>query len=223
MNDTPSKKLSVKPEEAATCLVVDLLLQGLVEGQVLSHEVPFADHKRRADLVICNSHLIGIEIKSAEDNVSQALRQLEDYMRCFDFSVLATTSAQIKAVYDKLPRSIGLIEISSEKAQWRRKPLALKRKDKGLVTSWLSKDAAINLAKCKNLKIDSPSKLSVYDIRNFLSKKLNTNQLMQAVRYQLTEKALPNFVRFKRDYQNFCTPEDLMNLRRKDVGQQLRG
>ena len=223
MFDQLSKRLSVKPEEAAVCLVIDLLLKDLCPEETIAVEVPFADHRRRADIVVSGEKLMGVEVKSAQDKVSQAVAQLADYAKCFEYSILATTPQQISAIYDELPRSIGLIEIKEGEACWRRRPMLVKRKHKRFVCSWLEKTSLARIAKNAGLQIEGFSRLSVFDIREIIADRLPTKRLLVEVKRELQTRFMPNFARFHRDYHWLCSPEDLMNLRRKDVGQSLRG
>ena len=70
---------------------------------VIRHEVGLCAGKRRIDVAVINSEIIGYEIKSDEDTLNRLEGQVEVYGAVLDKAVLVTTERHLDGALGKLP------------------------------------------------------------------------------------------------------------------------
>lgn len=72
--------------------------------------------KSRADvMVVMDSKIIGIEIKSDADTYERLSRQILDYNRCFDFNYVVVGTKHAKHIEEHVPEWWGIITVDEEK------------------------------------------------------------------------------------------------------------
>ena len=205
------------PEEAAACKVVTLLMKSFGQGSVFAAEVPFASQTRRADLVVIGSKSYGIEVKSERDDIYSAITQLDDYLKVFDYTIIASTRKQVAKIYDQLSKYVGIIEINDNGAEWRRRPIHRKKKDPAFVASWLDKKTLIEVLR---ENCTGPTKLRsmlVGELRSLATSKISIERLQEVALFRLHNRAVPVFESFKMEVGSVCLPEDLCNLRYREM------
>jgi hypothetical protein len=85
---------------------LDALLRERHNGDsdtVIRHEVGLCAGKRRIDIAIINSEIVGYEIKSDEDTLNRLEGQAEVYGDVLDKAILVTTERHLDRALDKLP------------------------------------------------------------------------------------------------------------------------
>lgn len=70
---------------------------------IIRHEVGLCAGKRRIDIAIINSEIIGYEIKSDEDTLNRLEGQAEAYGHVLDKAILVTTERHLDSAVNKLP------------------------------------------------------------------------------------------------------------------------
>lgn len=76
---------------------------------IIRHEVGLCAGKRRIDIAIINSEIIGYEIKSDEDTLNRLEGQAEAYGHVLDKAILVTTERHLDSAVNKLPDWWGVI------------------------------------------------------------------------------------------------------------------
>ncbi len=81
---------------------------GTEPDTVIRHEVGLCAGKRRIDVAVINSEIIGYEIKSDEDTLKRLEGQAEVYGAVLDKAVLVTTKRHLEEALNKLPNWWGV-------------------------------------------------------------------------------------------------------------------
>ena len=93
-------------------LALDKLLRERHTGEldtIIRHEVGLCAGKRRIDIAIINSEIIGYEIKSDEDTLNRLEGQAEAYGHVLDKAILVTTERHLGSAIRKLPDWWGVM------------------------------------------------------------------------------------------------------------------
>jgi len=107
-------------------------------------EVLFSQNKRKADLLIMGKFFHALEIKGDADNLSKLVWQIPDYQKAFDFVSVVVTGKHLKRVYDRLPKSVGVILFDDDQLILKRPPVFRKRLDKRALLMFLDKQKMID-------------------------------------------------------------------------------
>lgn len=194
--------------------MIDHLIHDQNSGDVLLNEVPFANYKRRADLVHVNGLLHAYEIKSSFDNLIRLVDQIPDYEKTFDKVTLVTTREHLPNVRKILPKKIGIALVDKNKIQLIRQAKEIKRLDKYYLSCFLPKRDLIteieNAGFEKLIKISS--KTNSYEIRELISNTLNTQDIRHIVLQYLKKRHRDNFETFLNYRGHVTAPEDIRML-----------
>ncbi len=168
---------NIKSELALKAILVDWLLVSDPKA-VIACEVPFADKRRRADVVqIKDDELHAYEIKSAFDNLDKLELQLKDYAVGFDYLSVACEEKYLAAVLRKTPKTIGVLLFKTNKTVYIRKPSKRKKLTKKMLLSFLGKQTLNKAASHHGL----PKLLNnnINSLRNHLCNKLSLDEAHQ--------------------------------------------
>ncbi|EGR0126612.1 MmcB family DNA repair protein [Vibrio vulnificus] len=135
------------------------------EDFVVGSEFSFQFGERRADLALLDAGcLTAFEIKGARDTVSRLSYQIESYKQFFDFCFVVCEPSNLTEVRATIPRDIGILLADSSGITHVRQSKQFKRHDKKVLSSALSVQKLIALAKGRNLR--SKHELCEYVSRN---------------------------------------------------------
>lgn len=206
-----SKAISLNEEYLKTRLI-DYLLSNVDAVDILASEVPFADFRRRADILLINKQTHAYEVKSEIDNLNKLEKQLLDYQRVFDKVSVAVTRSHLSGVRKLLHPSVGIILIEPNKIKKIREAKSVKRLKKYWLACFLSVKEIRKFIRCKNLPAAPDKGANVDELRRYLSNQLTTNTLRELMLNSLKQKYETSFKYF-RAYRGEAThPEDIMML-----------
>lgn len=75
--------------------------------------------RNRIDMLLVGNETVGIEIKSARDNLSRLPAQANSFSRYFDYMILVTDSKFVEPATKFLPEWWGIVEISNSTGRTR--------------------------------------------------------------------------------------------------------
>ncbi|MEC4095395.1 sce7726 family protein [Myroides odoratimimus] len=98
---------------------------------IFGNEVMYGSKRKVVDLLMLNNSLIyGIEIKSSTDNLDRLEEQIEEYKKIFNYIIICTTNKHYLTVQKKISSDIGIILFTGDELFFKRKPRVRKKLDK---------------------------------------------------------------------------------------------
>ncbi len=188
--------------------------QDSVIDDVIACEVPFADYKRRADVVRINGCLHGYEIKSDLDSLVSLQKQISDYTKTFEKVSVVLTKTHLENARKILPKSVGIILIGNKTTKSLRQASHIKRLDKYFLSCFLDRAYINHRFKQKGILNNSLKKLNMFEIRDFFASKVKTEEIKKIVIKTLKEKYQDNFRHFLKHRGNITHWEDLVELKK---------
>lgn len=167
-------------EAALKAKCVDFLLSahtGPMDDYVLVNELPFADGKRRADIVELNDSMNVFEIKSDLDSLDRLQEQIYDYKSCFDTVTIVTTEKHLHTIRSRrlLSEGIGLLLVRGDEIVRIRKATPYRRFNKYALASFMHTKDLNNLI--KSLGVVGFSNMTITQRRQHISQVLPKDEL----------------------------------------------
>ncbi|WP_434137309.1 sce7726 family protein [Photobacterium leiognathi] len=123
------------------------------ENFIVGSEFSFQFGERRADIALLDDgYLYAFEIKGARDTVSRLNYQIESYKKFFDFCFVVCEPSNLSEVRMTIPRDVGIFLVENNEIKYIRQSKQFKRHDKKVLSSALSVQKLMALAKGSNLK-----------------------------------------------------------------------
>lgn len=190
--------------------IIDFLITNNHEI-ILGNEVMYGTKRKLVDLLMLDtSGLTGIEIKSSTDDLRRLEKQIEEYRKIFNYTIICATTKHFSEIKRLVPKGIGLLLYSNDKIELKRKPIIRKRLDKKEVLYTIP---AYFLR--KNFKIKNGSANSD-EIRSSLLE-LSHSELESLLYRYFKEKLNLNFKMFNEIKGEECNVDDIPLLSLKST------
>lgn len=205
-----SKKLG---DLFAKCRFLNWLIKrNQAKNYSLTSEFLFSEEKRYADIVkITQLSTTAYEIKSEKDNTSRLFKQLECYLKTFDYTYVVCHGKHLEAVSKIAHSDVGIIiETSPQKFK------IIKRATKSSrlsAPSLLTLFSRAEIQKLYNRKSDKAIPIEI--LRKQISTEINLHSLQRQFRKTLLERYKIFTKRFLREIEKGnIHPDDLLTLSR---------
>ena len=209
-NVTYTNIMFMNAEKIKTIIINYLINGGLdfdIHQNAIGLEVQFSKKQRHADMLIINSDLHALEIKSDLDDLKKLFSQIDDYSKTFNRVSVVLTPKHIDEARFILPQSIGILLISDRNSiSVIRKAKTRTNLDKESVLKFLSKNEICKLINIKN------NNLYTDEIRQIAEEKLPLKSIITAVNAKLHKKYRPLFTLMLSDLGKDVTIDDLQSL-----------
>ena len=200
----------MRSETIKSYIIDDLLKNKNVT--LIASEVPFANGRRKADLVFIEDGVLNaIEIKGPLDNLEKIEGQISDYKLSFERVWVLYASNFKSRIREKTPLAVGLIEFTNNKEiKFVRCAKSKKQLDKSFLSSLLGKDDLRSLAESAKA---SNAALNLNETREIIAKTVKTEKLLVSAKLTLENKYKTAFDRFINKIRGDVThPEDVQFL-----------
>lgn len=190
--------------------IIDFLLNKNADI-ILGNEVMYGTKRKLVDLLMLDtSNLIGIEIKSSTDDLRRLDKQIEEYNKIFNYTIICSTNKHFSELQKIIPKEVGLMLFTNDKIELKRKPILRKKLDKREIlytipSSFLRKEYRI-----KNNSANSD------EVRSFLLKLSYTELQILLYRY-FKGKLYTNFKMFNEIKGDECHIDDIPLLSLKST------
>lgn len=204
-------------ETAFKCKLIDFLMKEIVKPtSVIGLEVPFAGARRRGDVVVVNeSDVVGIEIKTEVDKLESAGAQISDYLLTFDYAYLATVKAKVAEARRIIPASVGLIVFDRDEFKIGRQARFRKNQSRLYLADLISRQDLVRALRDSGLKGFTNS--DVTTLRQELLKRVNLPTLRELARNSLRARYSTGFSAFMSERGNATLEDELKLLQGGDL------
>lgn len=198
-------------ENAFKCKLIDFLIKEIVRPtSVIGLEVPFAGARRRGDVVVVNdSDVVGIEIKTEVDKLESAGPQISDYLLTFDYAYLATVKSKAAEARRIIPASTGLIVFDRDEFKICRQARLRKSQSRLYLADLISRQDLVRALREFGHRGFSNS--DVTTLRQELLKRVNLPTLKELARNSLRARYSMGFSAFMNE-RGSATLEDELKL-----------
>lgn len=151
-------------EPQIKALVLNYLMRNKLSnpGSFIINELTVDRFSRRTDLVlVTNSRLIAIEIKSEADSLKRLQEQTSKYLEHFDKAIVVADAKHIDKILGSTPSQIGVWEVSKKSIIVRRRGSIRPIRDKKKILSLLRKNELLALARNHNIQHSKESRTAV--------------------------------------------------------------
>ncbi|MEX0732378.1 MAG: sce7726 family protein [Aquisalimonadaceae bacterium] len=198
-------------EQNLKAKLIDYLLLQRRDEAIISCEVPFADGRRRADLISIGEACTAYEIKGDLDNLDKLSGQIKDYQDCFEKLVVVTTPKHIKSVKAEVPRSVGIIAFEGGAFGVVRNPIRRRMLRKYPLVSLVTRDELVEVVRNYGTQRTRLGR-DVASLRRHLADKATVDELRQMAYRSLFKRSLPKYEAFMKNRGQVTHPDDLYFL-----------
>lgn len=190
--------------------VIDFLIVKNTEI-LLGNEVMYGTKRKLVDLLMLDtSYLFGIEIKSSTDDLRRLERQIEEYHKIFNYTIICSTNKHFNEIKKLVSKEVGLLLFTNDSIELKRKPTIRKRLDKKEILYTIPASFLRKEYKIKNSSANSD------EVRSFLLKLSYTELQVLLYRY-FKEKLYSNFKMFNEIKGDECHIDDIPILSLKST------
>lgn len=200
------KKYGLNSAEYIKCLFIDYLLSK-GEALIIGNELMYGIKRKLVDLVILQKNkIIGVEIKSDNDNLSRLEEQISEYKKIFDYVIIVTTEKHKNKISKFASLDIGIYVFENNLTIKRiRSPHIQRNRDK---VEMLYSINAKYLSKLGNYTL---CKYNTDEVRKIYAKK-RISYIQEILLLYLTEKYKDRFSLFMNERGTLTHIEDLSIL-----------
>lgn len=178
---------------------------------ILGNEVMYGTKRKLVDLLMLDtSNLIGIEIKSSTDDLRRLDKQIEEYSKIFNYTIICSTNKHFSELQKVIPKEVGLMLFTNDKIELKRKPRLKKTLDKKEILYTIPSSFLRKEYKIKNNSANSD------EVRSSLLK-LSHSQLQTLLYRYFREKLYANFKMFSEIKGEQCHTDDIPLLSLKST------
>lgn len=178
---------------------------------ILGNEVMYGTKRKLVDLLMLDtSNLIGIEIKSSTDDLRRLNKQIEEYNKIFNYTIICSTNKHFSELQNIIPKEVGLMLFTKDRIELKRKPILRKRLDKKEILYTIPSSFLRKEYKIKNNSANSD------EVRSLLLK-LPHSQLQVLLYRYFREKLYGNFKMFSNIKGEQCHIDDIPLLSLKST------